>query len=382
MTLSNTTHARFAPVAYGGAAFLEAAGRVLHGPNLWAPVRMPRRRLRVRNTALIAADPARFDLEARYADFVQIVEDMRQRAGAFEPLPHWHLRNAGQNTSGNRDIDADAAEVVERVDIDLFDQRYGSLRKLLDPYLGSTYMQPVNPTQLDRFEPYLRAVDALGLAATDLATQAAAGGWVVSDLGSLMDVNLILGQVADDRPQPLAVVEVGGGYGRLTEVMLNVMEGKCHYVMLDSVPASLLYSYQYLKRVLPGMRVGSHFAGDRYSSEFHVYIMPSWDIASLPDGQFAVAVNIESFQEMVPHHVSAYLAHFCRLVQPGGLLYLSNAWDYIYREPYQIPSNFETLMLGNTPRSWSPVHPTHILRCTDSDHTQKNHAMIGAFLHA
>jgi hypothetical protein len=81
----------------------------------------------------------------------------------------------------------------------------------------------------------------------------------------------------------------------------------------------------------------------------------------------------------VQHHVDYYLALFDRLTRRSGEIYLSNARDYVFKGNWNIPKNWETVFLHNTPRSWSPDHPTHILRKGDGDFSLQRRIAEGSF---
>lgn len=82
---------------------------------------------------------------------------------------------------------------------------------------------------------------------------------------------------------------------------------------------------------------------------------------------------------MQQHHVDHCLETFDRLTVPGGALYLSNARDYVFKGRWNMPLHWETLYFNNTPRSWTPDHPTHILRKADGDYSLERRAHECAF---
>ena len=140
-----------------------------------------------------------------------------------------------------------------------------------------------------------------------------------------------------------------------------------------------MYSYLYLKSQFPDLRIGSYYNDEAYTGDFDCYIMPSWYAHLLPGSSFDISINIESLQEMSQHHVDYYLALFDRLTKPEGEIYLSNARDYVFKGNWSIPRNWETVFLHNTPRSWSPDHPTHILRKRDGDFSVQRRIAETAF---
>ena len=142
-----------------------------------------------------------------------------------------------------------------------------------------------------------------------------------------------------------------------------------------------MYAYRYLRRHLPDARIGSYCEGDSYDSSYDVYVMPSWWLREEHLTEFDVAVCVEAFQEMNEVHVTTYLQAMTDAIGLGGVLYLSNSWQYLYRGSYGIPLRFETAWLANSPRSWTTIHPVHILTkggLTD-DFTANNTMMLSQF---
>jgi hypothetical protein len=63
----------------------------------------------------------------------------------------------------------------------------------------------------------------------------------------------------------------------------------------------------------------------------------------------------------------------------NGLIYMSNARDYVFKGQWNIPSHWEPLFLGNTPRSWTANHPTQVFRKGSGDFSQEQRMLEGAF---
>jgi hypothetical protein len=84
-------------------------------------------------------------------------------------------------------------------------------------------------------------------------------------------------------------------------------------------------------------------------------------------------------QEMNQAHVDYYLGLFQSVAADGATIYLSNAHDYYFRGVFNIPKNWQRLFSGNTPRSWTPDHPTEIFRKTSDDHSIQNSAVNSAY---
>jgi hypothetical protein len=116
-----------------------------------------------------------------------------------------------------------------------------------------------------------------------------------------------------------------------------------------------------MEQACPEIRVGSYYDGDAFDmNNFECYIIPSWYFEELNREQYDICINIESFQEMNQVHVDTYLNLFDRVSVDGATIYVSNAHDYIFRGDWNYPANWQKLLCANTPRSWSPDHPTEI----------------------
>ena len=152
---------------------------------------------------------------------------------------------------------------------------------MLDAYIGGQGMAVATAIDIEEYRRFLYAVDHLGLTNYDLDGFCQAHHALVTDLGSLWDANGILGYVTPSEKAVIRIVEIGAGYGRLAEVLHNVLAGRCRYTIVDSVPVSLMFSYCYLRRQLPNAKIGSFYAGDAFTDEFDIYITPSWELQNV-----------------------------------------------------------------------------------------------------
>lgn len=188
-------------------------------------------------------------------------------------------------------------------------------------------------------------------------------GYLETDLGTIMDCNLIFKFSKIDKEKRISIIEIGGGYGRLAEAFLRGgIFNSIHYLLVDVTPGSLMYSYLYLKSQHPNLSIGAYFNGDKYSSNFDCYIMPSWHLDKIVPKTFDISINVESMQEMEQEQVDYYINQFDRVTKPGGLVYLSNSKVYVFKGKWNIPKYWKKLFDENTPRSWTANHPTQIYR--------------------
>ena len=300
----------------------------------------------------MASRPDRFEIPADQEMLARIAADALDNGGFLAPSKQWQLD----------------PEVT------------ASLRAMLEALLGPVGMRPVDAAAIRHFEPFLRGIDHLRLCEPNLLVQGSAARWTRSDLGTLMDVNLATSFMAPpDRPpdQP-SVCEVGGGYGRVAEAFLNLYPA-CHYVLVDAVPATLMYAYEYLRAAFPNRRIGSLYAGDEYGPEFDCYVLPAWRADALPSGAFDLVANIESMQEMDGRQVASFIELFDRVAANGATIYVSNARDYVYQGEWPFPVHWETLYEHDTPRSWSANHPTIVMRKGRGDFSAQRAAAEAAF---
>ena len=292
-----------------------------------------------------------FDIPANQEMLERIAADAAANGGELAPNAHWTLPP----------------------------ERTATLAAMLDPFIGVTGMQPVDADAIACYEPFLREIDKLDLCRRDLLAQAQDESWLKGDLGTLMDLNLIAGHLSRAEPGRLRIIEVGGGYGRVAEAFLRLRPGAVTYLMVDAVPATLMYAYLYMRSAFPRRRIGSYYAGDEFDLDFDCYVIPAWRTSSLPAESFDVAANIESMQEMDGRHVDYYLELFDRLVEPQGLIYVSNARDSVYKGDWHFPPRWQVLYQHNTPRSWSRIHPTLVMRKGTGDYSAPNAAAEEAF---
>ena len=115
------------------------------------------------------------------------------------------------------------------------------------------------------------------------------------------------------------VMEVGGGFGTLGEILLSDKRNNAFYIDIDIAPTNFASSY-YLEQLLGEENFGSfEKLKDRkcldistLKNEFQATVLPSFEIERL-EGEIDLFVNFISFQEMEPHVVENYLKHVIRL---------------------------------------------------------------------
>jgi hypothetical protein len=300
-------------------------------------------RRRVVDHAALHADPGLI---------AEIAADMQGHAGAYLPGASW-LTLEGWGTAGAEDVSASAFAGTAISD------KMGSSARLLSEWIGVQSQAAVG-SSVDRYAPVLTRHDPLELWVHNIENSSIATTLMEADLGSILDLNLLY-TFAPHR-SPTRVLEVGGGYGRTAEAALNVFAGSVRWVMVDAVPASLVYARDYLRAACPDARIGFYYDDDASEIEnFDCYIAPAWHFQELNgSARYDACVNIESFQEMTQAAVDAYIDLFDRVADEDAIFYISNAHDYQFRGSWNYPPTWRRLICSNTPRSWTHDHPTEL----------------------
>ncbi len=249
-----------------------------------------------------------------------------------------------------------------------------SLRDMIHAWVGWGRL-PVTATSAESIETtghsdfathvlrHVAQIDHLGLITPSFVDHARKHQWLVADLYSLMDVLELTAFLGATNGPKVRILEIGGGWGRLAEMMLKLFPGLVEYVMVDAVPISLVSAEAYLRHELPKASIGSFISGDIYQpGSFDLYFVPSWEVEQLGTARFDAVVNIESFQEMTQEQVDLYIGWFDQMIADNGIAYIANSHDYVMKGNWSYPSSWRTLARHRTPRSWTIDNSTHILR--------------------
>ena len=246
---------------------------------------------------------------------------------------------------------------------------------MVEPWIGVKAAQPVTEEVFAVYRDYFRDRDKMELFTSYFPnwTYKDDTGLNIADLGSILDLNFLHEYIAGAHNSKAMILEIGGGYGRLAEAFFNVFDGQFIYVMVDAVPASLLYAYTYLTQLYPEKNIGFYYKGDRFDlNQYDCYLMPIWHFEKARSNMFDCCINIASFQEMEDQQVAFYLDFFNRVCTTGGMIYLSNSRDFIYKREYIYPENWQLLVKENTPRSWTSYYPVEVLKKTEQDCSVQN----------
>lgn len=320
------------------------------------------------------------DISGDKVVFHSIVRDMLDNAGDLRPEPNWDLERGGKNGGEyfrETVLGGKSTEVPEYTfDDEHFDKHFSSLNKMMEPWIGCTGQSHANTNTIKKYIDYLHEIDHLELLENhfDLDGNIIEGQHplMVTDLGSIMDISLITSMLMEKKK--LYILEVGGGYGRLAEAFMHVFgPEQIRYVLIDSVPASLMYAHSYMKNRFPDASIGSYYNGDSFDLEkHHCYVIPSWHFDSSNNYSYDISINVQSMQEMGQTHVDHYLNLFNAITKEKGMIYLSNEKDYVFRGKWNYPKNWHCIFKHRTPRSWTRNSPTEMFIKTEGDFTSHN----------
>jgi putative sugar O-methyltransferase len=135
-----------------------------------------------------------------------------------------------------------------------------------------------------------------------------------SSLNYLLGLSLLKRHV--DLSQIKTVLEIGGGFGTLGEILGKAPRKHVKYIDVDIPPTQFVAEY-YLKKVFGSHRVRSyqHFEGKEnieIKSLPDFTVVCSWQLEKIV-GELDLFVNFISFQEMEPEVVANYLSQIKRL---------------------------------------------------------------------
>ena len=151
--------------------------------------------------------------------------------------------------------------------------------------------------------------------------------------------------------EPLVVVDLGAGWGRIGHILSQINPNIC-YVVLD-IPESLLVSSTYLPKRLPDRSVGTYIearALDRLDKPTlrgrSLWFLGPQALRRMSAGTIDIFINVASFQEMAPEQVNGYLA-CVDAVAAEGYVYLRNDWEGARSgfAQYRVPTDWKRIYL-------------------------------------
>jgi putative sugar O-methyltransferase len=141
-----------------------------------------------------------------------------------------------------------------------------------------------------------------------------------SSLNYLLGLQLLKQYLDDDIH---TVVEIGGGFGTLGEILAKSDISNLRYIDIDIPPTSFV-AETYLKAALPDKTVAGYMDTRQLESIAikqlpEISVLSSWQLPKLT-GTIDLFVNFISFQEMEPNIVQNYFHHIDRLQSKWILL--------------------------------------------------------------
>lgn len=147
------------------------------------------------------------------------------------------------------------------------------------------------------------------------------------------------------------VMEIGGGFGTLGEILLKDERNQIFYINAD-IPPVVFFSDYYLKEVFGKNAIADYESLKSYNElnieelkkEYKALNMCSWQIPKLK-GKIDLFVNFISFQEMEPEVVENYCKHIDRL-EPEYIL-LRNMKEGQRKKTDEFSAGVENPILGD-----------------------------------
>lgn len=145
-----------------------------------------------------------------------------------------------------------------------------------------------------------------------------------SMLNYLLGLNFLKEHVSDVPCR--TVLEIGGGFGTLGEILLTDSRNDTFYINVD-IPPTALFSTYYLRQLLGDDRVIDYlqtreqqvFEIDQFRADGMAAVLCAWQLPKLR-GKVDLFANFISFQEIEPDVVQGYLQQVARLESKYVLL--------------------------------------------------------------
>lgn len=150
------------------------------------------------------------------------------------------------------------------------------------------------------------------------------------------------------------ILDIGGGFGRLTEAIKKYYSNKkIKIVLLDNYLHSLVYVLCYLKQKLKlNVKVGNIYEGDEFDlDKYDIIVIDYNSFLKLNKYKYDIVINITSFQETNKKIINNYLQLTNNLLNKNGILYSENLLNYKCIFDYNIPDNWSVLKKSKAPFS-------------------------------
>ena len=269
-----------------------------------------------------------------------VYADMRAHQGLLTPAPNWSMDHFFPGLG-----------------------RTPTFEEMMTTWVGAKMLKAANsPEVVDSFVPFIKGIDDLNMLPGVLHDRLGR----VCDLGTVIDMNMIFNYYQAQPGEGVKwVLEIGGGYGRLAEALLKMFDGYAKYVMIDAVPESMVYAYQYLSQAFPDKKVGL-FQPDKHQAfeDYDCIIVPTWHFEKANSLTYDIGVSVSSMQEMSQEQIDYFIRLLDMVVRTDGTVYMFNSRDYFKRK-FEYPNTWELMYKEHTPKSWSPDFPAEVFRVID-----------------
>ena len=315
-----------------------------------------------------------FHIDADESLYWLIANDMLENAGDLAPRLVWQkIYDSADYSTYNADSDRykemelSSREMQESAKAVL--EKYPNLEDLLGAWVGPRAARTtLDEDLLKKYRSYLSSFDNCRFFDTlyNHDGYKMMSGFLTVEEISILNIEL-------SHLNHASFLEIGGGYGRLAEALMNVYDDQIHYIMADSVPISLMYCYLYLKKNLPSKKIGIYYLDKINPELYDVFIIPTWRLEEVcGNRKFDVLINIQSFQEMTQFHVDYYMNFFDKHSKQNSIIYLNNNKKYIFLGDWNYPKEWKLHFRHNSPWAWSDDCPVEVFSKGNIDYSRKN----------
>jgi putative sugar O-methyltransferase len=176
---------------------------------------------------------------------------------------------------------------------------------------------------------------------------------LLTDLGTIVDFSIINSLL--NKSNPISVMEIGGGYGRLAYSLIK-NRSILNYFLVDPIPSSIALAADYLDKNEFAFKIITSI--DEELERINI-LHPS-DFKIIPDSSVDLVINIESFQEMTQDWVDSYIDIINMKTRSNSFFYHSNSFQYKNRFKLNLGAHWRLLTSFNHPRHWTASHRTEV----------------------
>ena len=176
---------------------------------------------------------------------------------------------------------------------------------------------------------------------------------LLTDLGTLVDFSIINSFL--NKSNPIKVMEIGGGYGRLAYGLIKNREIS-NYILVDPIPSSIALAADYLDKNELTFKIITTIDEPLH----RINLLHPSDLKVVPDNSIDLVINIESFQEMTQDWVDAYIDIINMKTRSNSVFYHSNSFGYKNIFQLNLGAHWKLLTSINHPRHWTDSHRSEV----------------------